>query len=152
MVDAHSDFQTAERLSKRRARAIPALAVIFISQQAAFLSDMPQPGATRAVDVIRVSAWMILSIVMLLSLWSNGFWLRSKAIRALLDDEATRAHRANAMSLGFLCAMLAAIAIYMLSMVEAIHVREALHIVVSIGIAAAMLRFGYLERRADRVG
>jgi hypothetical protein len=152
MVDSHSDFATAERLSRRRARAIPALAVIFISQQAAFISEMPMLEPMRNVDVVKVSAWVVLSLVMLFALWSNGFWFRRKAVRDLLDDEATRAHRADAMSLGFLSAILLGIALYLLSMIGPIHVREALHLVVSTGIAAAMLRFGFLERRAHRVG
>jgi hypothetical protein len=152
MTQSHSDFDTAERLSRRRARVLPMLAIIFISQQAAFFSDGAVVEPARNVDVLKVSAWMVLSLVMLLALWSNGFWFRSKAVRALLDDEATRAHRADAMSLGFLCAILAAIGLYVLSMIEPLHVREALHLVVSTGIAVAMLRFGFLERRADRVG
>lgn len=150
MMQTHSDFETAERLSRRRARAIPILAVIFISQQAAFVSSLPLE-ATRDVDTVRISAWVVLSLVLLLALWTNGFWFRSEAVRALLDDEATRAHRGHAMSLGFLCAMLTAIVVYVLSMAEPMHVREALHIVVSVGIATALLRFGFLERRAHRV-
>ena len=126
------------------------LAVIFITQQAAFLSSMRDLEPVRNVDHVKVSAWVVLSLVMLAALWSNGFWFRRKAVRELLDDEATRAHRADAMSLGFLCAMLAGITIYVLSMIEQVHVREALHVVISTGIAAAMLRFGFLERRAHR--
>jgi hypothetical protein len=151
MADSHSDFETAERISKRRARMLPVLAVLFLSQQASFLSGSAIEPA-RSVDGMKLSAWVVLSLVMLMALWGPGFWFRRKAVRDLLDDEATRAHRADAMSLGFLCAILAAIAMYVLSMVEPMHVREALHVVVSIGIAAAMLRFGFLERRAHRVG
>jgi len=151
MADSHSDFETAERISKRRARMLPVLAVLFLSQQASFLSGSAIEPARR-VDGVKLSAWVVLSLVMLMALWGNGFWFRRKAVRDLLDDEATRAHRADAMSLGFLCAILAAIAMYVLSMVEPMHVREALHVVVSVGIAAAMLRFGFLERRAHRVG
>jgi len=152
MADSNSDFETAERLSRRRARVLPALAVIFISQQASFLSGLPAGEPLRSVDGVKLSAWVVLSLVMLGVLWGNGFWFRRKAVRDLLDDEATRAHRADAMSLGFLCAILTAIAVYMLSMIEPMHAREALHLVVSIGIAGAMLRFGFLERRAHRVG
>ena len=150
MADSHSDVATADRLSKRRARALPALAVIFISQQAAFFSEAVE--SARNVDRVKISAWVVLSLVMLLALWSGGFWFQRKAVRDLLDDEVTRAHRADAMSLGFVCAMLAGVATYILAMFEQIHAREALHLVVSIGIAAAMLRFGFLERRAHRVG
>jgi hypothetical protein len=43
-----------------------------------------------------------------------------------------------------------AIAIYVLTMFEAVTGREAVHIVLSFGIAAALLRWGVLERRAHR--
>lgn len=150
MGDSDSDFATADRLSRRRARMLPVLAMIFITQQAAFFSNAVE--SVRNVDRVKISAWVVLSLVMLLALWSGGFWFRRKAVRDLLDDEVTRAHRADAMSLGFVCAMLAGVATYILSMFEPLHAREALHLVVSIGIASAMLRFGFLERRAHRVG
>ncbi len=152
MTQSHSDFETAERLTRRRARMFPVLAVIFISQQAAFISGVRSLEAPRTVDSVKLSAWVVLSLVLLFAIWSNGFWLQRKGVRDLLNDETTRAHRADAMSLGFLFAMLGAIAIYMWSMIEPMHVREALHMVVSIGIATALLRFGFLERRALRVG
>src|SRR3954462_3601488 len=151
MVQSQSDFDEAERLSGRRARALPALAIIFIAQQATFLVEGPPLEAARVVDVLKLGAWVVLSLVLLASLWSNGFWFRSKAIRALLDDEATRAHRVDAMSIGFLLAILVAVALYVASMysgVGAIPLRLALLMVVTAGIGAAVLRFGFLERRA----
>ena len=151
MTQSHSDFETAERLGRRRARMFPILALLFISQQASYFSGGAALEAERNVDAVKLSAWVVMSLVLLFALWSNGFWFRRKAVRDLLNDEATRAHRADALSLGYFCAMLGAIAIYLLSMVEPIHVREALHIVVSLGIAAALLRFGFLERRALRL-
>jgi hypothetical protein len=152
MPHSHSDFETADRLSRGRARTLPILAVTFVAQQATFLTAVPALESARTVDVMKVAAWVCLSLVLVAALWSNGFWFHSKAVRALLDDEGTRAHRADAMSLGFLFATLAAITLYILSMVDAIPVREALHVVVTAGLASALLRFAFLERRAHRVG
>jgi hypothetical protein len=152
MVHSQSDFDQAERLSGRRARALPALAVMFIAQQATFLAQSPPLETARVVDLLRLSAWVALSLILLAALWTNGFWFRRKAVRALLDDEATRAHRADAMSLGFALATLAAIALYIASMIDAVPVRLALHLIVTAGIGAAVMRFGFLERRAHRVG
>lgn len=151
MVHSQSDFETAERLSRRRARALPALAAIFITQQATFMVGAPPVESARVVDLMRLWTWVLLSLVLVAALWSNGFWFRSKAVRALLNDEATRAHRADAMSLGFTLAMLAAIALYIVSFVDAVPTRLALHLVVTGGVGAAVLRFGVLERRAHRV-
>ena len=151
MVQSQSDFDEAERLSGRRARALPALAIIFVGQQATFLVEGPPLEAARLVDVLKLGAWVVLSLVLLAALWSNGFWFRRRAVRALLDDEATRAHRADAMSLGFALATLVAIALYVASMLDTVPVRLALHLIVTAGIGAAVMRFGFLERRAHRV-
>ena len=152
MVHSQSDIEAAERLSRRRARALPALAGIFLAQQVTFLAGTPQLELARTVDLVKVSAWIVLSLVLLFSLWNTGFWFHQTPVRDLLDDEVSRVHRADAMSIGFLFATLAAITLYLVSMVELMPVREALHLVISAGIAAALVRFGLLERRAHRVG
>jgi hypothetical protein len=151
MVQSQSDFDEAERLSDRRARALPALAIIFLAQQATFLVEGPPLEAARVVDILKLWTWVVLSLALLAALWSNGFWFRRKAIRALLDDEVTRAHRADAMSLGFALAILVAIALYVASMFDTVPVRRALHLIVTAGIGTAVMRFGFLERRAHRV-
>jgi hypothetical protein len=140
--------EEADRLSRRRARMMPMLALFFIIQQSAFFAQGSGGSAERAVDHVKFGAWLVLSLVLLAALWTGGFWLRSREVRNLMDDELTRANRAAALSLGFLIAMLAGIALYVLDMVEPITSRMALHLVVTAGIAAALLRFGALERRA----
>jgi hypothetical protein len=140
--------EEADRLSRRRARMMPMLALIFIIQQTAFFAQGSGGAAERAVDHVKFGAWLVVSLVLLAALWTGGFWLRSREVRKLMDDELTRANRAAALSLGFLVAMLAGIALYVLDMVDPITSRMALHLVVTAGIAAALLRFGALERRA----
>jgi hypothetical protein len=142
-----SDFEIAERLGRRRARALPVLAVIFLSQQAAYFGTQIEDGA-RTVDRVTVAAWLVLSIVMLLALATGGFWFRPAAVRALMDDEVTRANRAEALRLGFLVTMAAAITLYFVSLFEPLGGPDAIHILMTAGIAAALLRFGFLERRA----
>jgi hypothetical protein len=138
----------AEYLSKRRARMLPALAVIFLSQQATFFSQMS--GEHVSAEKAKISAWLVLSVVLLLGLATKGFWLEPKAVRDLVDDENTRANRSDAMRWGFLFAMGSAIAVYVLTMFEVVTGREAVHLVLSFGIAAALLRWGLLEKRALR--
>lgn len=146
-----SDIETADRLSRRRARMLPILAVVFISQQASFFVARIEDEA-RTVDQVKIAAWLVLSIVLLALLASRGFWFRSRAVRGLIDDEVTRANRASALGIGFLAGMAGAIATYALTMVETVTAREAVHIVMTTGIGAALLRFGFLERRAHRDG
>ena len=142
--------EKAEYLSNRRARMLPALAVIFLAQQAAFLSTLSS-RAPRAVDSVKISAWLVLSIVILAALATKGFWLERKEVRDLIDDENTRANRNDAMRWGFLFSMAAAIAVYALTLFDmSITARDAVHIVMTIGIPAALIRWGMLEQRAHR--
>lgn len=141
--------QKAEYLSKRRARMLPALALIFLSQQATFFSQM-SGGEHVSAEKAKISAWLVLSVVLLLGLATKGFWLERKEVRDLVDDENTRANREAAMRWGFLFAMGSAIGIYVLTMFETVTGREAVHVVLSFGIAAGLLRWGVLERRAHR--
>ena len=141
--------EKAEDLSKRRARMLPALALIFLSQQATFFSQM-SGGEHVSAEKAKISAWLVLSVVLLFGLATKGFWLEPKEVRDLVDDENTRANRNEAMRWGFLFSMAAAIAVYILTMFDTVTGREAVHIVMSFGIAAAILRWGVLERRAHR--
>jgi hypothetical protein len=43
-------------------------------------------------------------------------------------------------------------ALYFLYQFEQFTAREAIHIILSLGLGAALVRFGMLERRAHRVG
>jgi hypothetical protein len=143
---AESDSAKAEKLSRKRARSLPIFAVIFISQQAAFFAGFGQ--GDRTVDNVQVGAWLGLSIVLLLFLATGGGWIYSRAVRDLANDESTRAHRNDAFRVGFLSAMAGCIVLYVLSLIEPLTGREAVHLVMTIGIAAALVRFGFLERRA----
>lgn len=145
-----SEIDTADRLSRRRARLFPVLAVLFLSQQLAYFAE--PDGAARVVDHVKIGAWLLLSIVLVLALATGGFWFKPKPVRALMDDEVTQANRADAFRIGFLATMAAAILLYFLLLFEPISGREAIHVLTTIGIATALLRFGLLERRALRDG
>jgi len=141
--------EKAEVLSKRRARMLPPLAAIFLAQQASYFST-PATTAPRTVDTVKISAWLLLSIVLLAALATKGFWFHSKEVRDLIDDENTRANRNHAMRSGFLFAMGAGICVYVMTMFEPLTAREAVHIMMSAGIATALIQWGFLERRAYR--
>ncbi len=142
-------FAEAERLGRRRARMLPGFAAIFVTQQAIFFTS-DAPDRLRTVDMVKTGGWLALTLVLLAALWTGGFWFKSREVRALMDDEVTRAHRAQALSLGFLAAMLAAVALYLTTLFAPVDSRTVLHAILSIGLATALLRFGLLERRAHR--
>jgi len=142
--------EKADYLSKRRARMLPVLAIIFLSQQATFFSTVNSPAPHSAYGA-KISAWLALSIILLFALSTKWFWFERREVRDLLDDENTRANRNDGMRWGFLFSMAAAIAVYALSLFDTtVTARDAVHIVMTTGIAVALIRWGMLERRALR--
>ena len=148
-MDHQSLADRADRLSRRRARMMAPMAVIFLAQQAAFFS---KPLDHRAVSLVRLGGWTMLALVILAGLVTGGFWRRPKAVRELLEDEVTRAHRGDALSLAFVLAMMTGIALFVLQVFIPVETRVAIHLILSVGFGTALLRFGFLERRAHKHG
>ena len=149
-MNARSVSERADYLSKRRARMLPVLAIIFLSQQATFFSTVNSP-APHSAYAVKISAWLVLSIVLLAALSTKGFWLQPREVRDLIDDENTRANRNEAMRWGFQFSMAAAITVYALTLFDVtLSARDAVHIVMTMGLAVALIRWGVLEKRAHR--
>lgn len=140
----------AEQLSRRRARMLPVLIVLFLAQQATYLtSDSgPPDGPAR----LHIAAWLVLSIVILIILATGGGWIYSRAVRQLANDEGTRVHRDRAFRAGFIASMSACIALYFVAMFEPLTGREAIHVVMTVGILVTLVWFAFLERRAHSSG
>jgi hypothetical protein len=79
---------------------------------------------------------------------TGGFWLKPKAVRALMEDEVTRENRHRALSLGFVLAMVMAMALFLLDRFEPMDGATAIHLILSVGLGAAMVRFAMLEKHA----
>ena len=141
-----SDVEMADRLSRRRSRVIPLLALLFISGQAMYFGTVAEP--MRNVDAVRIAAWLVWALALLLLLATGGGFFRKKSVRALMEEDVTLENRRRGIAFGFWTAMLSAVALYPLAMMEEVTAREAVHIVVTFGIGAALLRFAILERRA----
>ena len=150
-MSTRSISERADFLSRRRARTLPVLAIVYLSQQATFWSALDN-GHHRDVDHFKIGAWVVLSLVLLAALATKGFWFQPKEVRDLIDDESTRANRLEAMRVGFLFACAAAHAAYFVAELEPLTVGEAAHLVLTFGLGAALIRFGMLERRAHRDG
>ncbi|HEY7959480.1 MAG TPA: hypothetical protein VID20_05405 [Sphingomicrobium sp.] len=148
-MNGRSVSERADFLSRRRARILPALAIIYLTQQASYITIRSGP-AHRAVDEVKISAWLVLSAVLLTAIATNGFWFQPREVRSMIDDELTRANRNDAMRLGFIFAMLTCIVVYFITMFEPVNGRDAVHIVMSDGLGAALIRWGWLERFAHR--
>jgi hypothetical protein len=145
-MSERTDSAKAEQLSKRRARALPIFGILFLTQQAIFITGTG--SGDRTVDHVQIGAWLVLSIVLLLALTTGGGWIYSRSVRDLATDELTRAHRDKAFRMGFLASMSGAIVLYAITLLEPLSGREAIHLIMTIGIVTALLRLGLLERRA----
>jgi MFS family permease len=145
-----NDIDLADRLSRRRAWLSPAMAILFLSGQALYAVAPHDPSPI--VDRVKVAAWIVWTLVLLLLLATGGGLTRSRQVRALLDDEATRANRGRAYAVGFWLAVGTAIGIYALTAFDTVKPREAIHIIITAALAGALLTFGILEHRAHRDG
>ena len=143
-----SDFEKADRLSQRRARVLSVVAIIFISQQVAYFSESAADG--RLVDQVKIGAWLLLSAVILATLLTGGMWVYPRRIRAMANDEVTQAHQAKAIRVGFVCAMLCCLLLYLVVLFEPMEARDAIHLITTIGLGSALLSFAFSERRAMR--
>ena len=64
-----------------------------------------------------------------------------------MNDEVSLAHRAARSQTGFWTAMLLALAIYFASLAWPISLRDGLRILTDVAIAAALIRYAWLELR-----
>lgn len=150
---AMSDGERAERLSRRRTRVLWFEFLIFILWQGVFFTwGVADRAPARTVDQIKISAWLVWALVLLFLLSTGGGLTRSVAVRRLLNDEVTTAHRHDGLRWGFWGAMLACVAMYLLTIFEPISVHDTVHAILSFGIGAALGRYAWLERRAERAG
>jgi hypothetical protein len=142
-----SDVEKAEKLGRRRAAIFVFQGLIFLIWQTTFFTS-PIGAPLRTVDHVKISAWLVWALALLFLLATGGNLLRSRAVRALLDDELTRRHRTRAYVAGFWLAVASALALYVIGMFEDITAREAIHTILSIGIGTAIFTFGVSERRS----
>jgi protein-S-isoprenylcysteine O-methyltransferase Ste14 len=144
-----ADVERAERLSRRRARIFAVQAIIFIGWQGQFFSRaIAEP--MRTVDTIKISAWFVWVLILLLLLATGGNLWRGRKVRALLNDEFTRRNRTQAYVAGFWAAAIAAIGLYLIDLFDVVTAREAIHAILSAAIASALITFAARERRSLR--
>jgi hypothetical protein len=139
--------EKADRLGRSRSRVFFVLAMVFLAQQAAYLVS---PAAIRG-SPFQIGAWFILVILMLLLIGTGGFLLKGRKVWDLLNDETSRMNRAASQALGFWATIVTALIVYVDSMFEPVSLNEGLHIVVTVGVGAALLSFAVRERRAHRI-
>lgn len=139
----------ADKRTTRRRRTILMGAIVLMTIIVAAMTAFSNatPGEWRNVDIVRVSAFLFLALVLGLRS-TTAFSLVGR--NAALDDELTRANRATAARVGFWALLLSAMACFIANMLGLeMSVAEALLAIIAAGAISAAIRFSMLERRGD---
>lgn len=139
----------ADRLGRRRLRLFFVVAIILVTQQASFDRILEfDSGPLRTVDIVALTGWVVLVIAALAALLTGGMYFQSREVRQLMDDEPSRANRSRALAAGFVTMVIAAVVVFVASFFREITAPEAIHAIVTLGLAITLMRFSVLERRA----
>lgn len=149
MTVTETPVELADRLTRRRVRIFTILGIYFLVGQTAFFSNLAHPGGAES---LKVGAWLVWAVVLLLVLATGGNFIRGRAVRHLLEDEVTQTNRRKAYTVGFWAAAGASVLVYVLTMFEPVSGREAVHLILTAAVAGALLSFARLERRSLRDG
>jgi succinate dehydrogenase hydrophobic anchor subunit len=136
------EIERAERAGKRRARVVTVAAAIFLLAFA-----VSQDGG-RSLDLVKMLAWAGWAIVLLIILAGGGGWILSRGVRRLMNDDVTQDNRRRALGVGFWVALAAAAILFVIDRYKPFPAQEASRLILTFAIAAALLWFGHLERRA----
>jgi hypothetical protein len=136
-----TDIERADAFSRQQVWYMLALAAVLVTHQALFFS-----WDWEAVTLEQTMTWTILALGVLLALMTHGKWFTPRRVRELVNDEVTRANRTKAIERGFIAAMLAAILVFAISPFEPVSAQRAAHLIVTVGLATALVVFGWNER------
>jgi heme/copper-type cytochrome/quinol oxidase subunit 2 len=147
MHDVH-DIEEADRIGRVRSRIFFVLAMVFFGGQSLYFTSSPATRDSHA----RIGAWLILVILILMLLATGGFLLTGRKVRDLLNDETSRSNRLASQALGFWVTIVTALVLYVESIFDPLTFNEGVHILVTLGVGAALISFAVRERRAHRLG
>lgn len=148
-MNATDDVETADRMSRRRAIVVGVAAFAFVAFQFVdnpffFVNDH---GTAQAVN--RRVLWALYTGLLLLGLATGGGILKRR-IRALVDDEVSRSNYRTASTAGFWVAMGMGMGVYLYGGYSLYTGQEAIYLIVTPAVTAALLVFAFLEMRALR--
>ncbi|MDR6790843.1 high-affinity Fe2+/Pb2+ permease [Sphingomonas sp. BE138] len=128
--------ERAERLSKHRALA----AIIMGTALAA--TQTQRMDASGAGPITWIVTGLIVAIFLI---WASGIF-RNTALRGILNDEGSDVSRRRSLMIGFWNMLATAVVCYVLTYVKDYGPRDAIQIIMSVGICSALISFGVAER------
>jgi len=148
-MQSKSIVDRADEISRKRAIAVAIAAAVFLIIQVVtrpVFNNEPETGA----HLSRIIMWAVNAVALLLLLYTGGGLANKSEIRALVNDEVTRAHSKSAVGIGYWVAMIVAMALYGFAGDNNFTAREAIYLIVTPSVAIALLTFSWLELRAHR--
>jgi hypothetical protein len=138
-----SDIELAERHARTRSLIMAVMAMVLL-----ILGLLGWRDDASSMDVtLRHFMWAVTILFWLLILATGGWLKLSRDVRRLMNDEVALAHRSAALQTGFWTAMLLALGLYFASLEWTISLREGLRVLTDVAIAAALIRYAWLELR-----
>ncbi|MET1754219.1 hypothetical protein ABVV53_01905 [Novosphingobium sp. RD2P27] len=131
----------AERLAKRRATLAVVMGTLLIVTQAQRMDHSVTAGP---------ASWIITGVVLVaFVLWASGLF-RNGALRGILNDESSDLNRRRSMMIGFWNMHATAVVCYALTFLKDYGPRDAIQIIMTVGISSAFISFGVSERVSAR--
>jgi hypothetical protein len=129
---------------RRRSLVVAMMVLLAVGGGALDRAIFEHAGHWRLVDYVTVGALMLLALIIAVRSTTN-FTLRAR--NPALDDELTRANRADAARWGYWVLMLALLGLFLANFRWRLGLADIAPMVLVAGAAAAGMRFAYLERR-----
>lgn len=136
-----SDVERADEKSRVRAMLMALAAIPLIATAIMGVGD----EASSMTPVLRHAIWGA-SILLWLVFLHTGGALRSGAVQRLMNDEVGQLNRSRAIQAGFWSAMLLGLILYFATLRWELSPREVLRLMLCLPLAAALLRYAWLER------
>ena len=134
-----SDIEQAERNSRGRASVMALLAIVVAFNSTFGVQNTMNDDGWRGV------AWIATVALGLAIVATSGGLMLNPRLRALMNDELSRANRARAIGFGFFTTIVVALGCYVASWWMPMPVRAGLRLVSGLGLAATLARYAMLE-------
>lgn len=129
----------AERLARQRSVAAVVMGTILIVTQGQRMDGGAGP-----------IGWALTGVVIaIFLLWASGIF-RGTALRGILNDESSDVSRRRSLMIAFWNMIATAIVCYALTYVKDYGPRDAIQIIMTVGISSALISFGVSERVSMR--
>lgn len=144
------DQDAAEQIGRNRIRILATLLLLYALLQFEFGSKLIDPD--WQLSVFRPIAWMIYNVLILTFMSARLPMLKHSRPRlaGLVNDELTRDFSEKAIAAGFWTMLVVGLSLWVYGLFNQLQLRMVAHLIVSIGVFSAGVRFTWLEWRAHK--